>query len=346
MASDSVSRQLPSNMVANEFGEVNVRRVGGQVEVLFTILMEPQGDEAEGWQTGVALDASASMKAWYGRGLEGSVPPAVLELYRRKGWVRDRILDGRSVQSFQEEAFEDAIAKGHLRRTPNIMQSKSREFISYLADNLDADGGTTVIYWACGDGSDYEVLGDFTGEQCRNLTVEGPTRVAFGTGTCLKPAVQYFVNRFHDAERGMYVFLTDGRLDDLDEVKRYTTRLCQEIASGRRHSVKCVLIGVGDKVDGSQMEELDDLETGTDVDIWDHKIAAEMRNLVEIFAEVVDENMIVAPTAHLYDAEGQVIKTFADGLPARVTFTMPASSPYFELEVAGERIRQSVVWRR
>jgi hypothetical protein len=346
MANDSVSRQLPSSMVAEEFGEVNVRRVGSQVEVLFTILMEPQGDEAEGWQTGVALDGSASMKAWYGRGLEGSVPPGPMQEYVRRGWVRERNLDGRTVQSFQEEAFEDAIARGYLRRTPNIMEPKSREFISYLADNLDADGGTTVIYWACGDGSDYEVLGDFTGEQCRNLKVDGPHHTSFGTGTCLEPAARYFVNRFHDAQRGMYVFLTDGRLDDLEAVKRYTIRLCKEIASGKRYPVKFVLIGVGDKIDAGQMEELDDLESGTEVDIWDHKIATEMRNLVEIFAEVVDENQIVAPTAYLYDASGKVVKSFADGLPARVTFTMPASSSYFELEVGGERIRQAVQMTR
>jgi hypothetical protein len=91
------------------------------------------------------------------------------------------------------------------------------------------------------------------------------------------------------------------------------------------------------------MEQLDDLDTGTGVDIWDHKIAREMRGLVEIFAEVVDENQIVAPTARILDASGAVVKTFADGLPASATFRMPASSPWFELEVGGERVRQSVV---
>jgi hypothetical protein len=33
------------------------------------------------------------------------------------------------------------------------------------------------------------------------------------------------------------------------------------------------LVGIGDAINESQMEELDDLESGTDVDIWDHKIA-------------------------------------------------------------------------
>jgi len=82
------------------------------------------------------------------------------------------------------------------------------------------------------------------------------------------------------------------------------------------------------------------------VDVWDHKIAKEMRGLVEIFAEVVDENQIVAPTAKLYDAFGRVVKQFSDGLPAKVSFRMPATSPWFELEVAGVRIRQSVIESR
>ena len=104
-----------------------------------------------------------------------------------------------------------------------------------------------------------------------------------------------------------------------------------------------MLIGVGEEIDESQMEELDDLETGTDVDVWDHKIAKEMRSLVEIFAEVVSEHKIVAPTATIYDAGGAVAVNFADGLPAKVTFTMPKTSTHFELEVGERRIKQTVV---
>jgi len=345
MQSDGVSHQLPSSIVAREFGEVNVRRRGTQVEVNFTVLMEPDGDLAEGWQTGVALDASASMKGWFGRGLRGHVPPQAAADYRRRGWLQEVNLDGRHVQSFLPEAYEDAIRKGFLTRTANIIEPLARQFISYLADNLDEDGGTTVIYWACDEGAGYEVAGDFTGQQVRTLTFDGPQKREFGTGTRLLPAMRYFVDRFRSARRGMYLFLTDGRLDDLAAVKGYTTQLCQEIAAGKRNMVKCVLIGVGEQIDERQMEELDDLDSGTDVDIWDHKIAAEMRGVVEIFAEVVDENQIVAPTARILDSTGKLVRSFADGLPAKVSFTMPASSPWFELEVGGERVRQSVVWQ-
>src|SRR6185295_6263706 len=108
---------------------------------------------------------------------------------------------------FRKEAYEDAIKRGFVRFTENIVEPLAQEFIAYLAGNLDADGGTTVIYWACGDGAGTEVLGDFTAAQCPTLNLTGPTKVPFGSGTRLLPAVKYFVDRFRDAERGMYLFL-------------------------------------------------------------------------------------------------------------------------------------------
>ncbi len=342
------SKQLPSSVVAKEFGEVNVRPAGDRVEVMFTILMEPEGVDAEGWQTGMALDSSSSMMQSYGHGLApgpaGSPPQWLIDEYARKGWIQVRNADGSQGVFWTNAASEDAIRRGHLITTPNVIQPLARQMTAYLAGQLDDDGGTTLIYWACGgDGSGIEVVGDVTEAECETLEVIGPKDTPFGNGTRLLPAMQYFVDRFKDAERGMYIFLTDGRLDDLDAVKRYTIRLCKEIQAKKRNPVKCVLIGIGDQVDEGQMEELDDLESGTDVDIWDHKIAKEMRSLIEIFAEVVSENKIVAPTATIYDETGAVAMQFADGLPAKVTFNMPASSKSFELEVGARRIKQTVV---
>jgi hypothetical protein len=283
------------------------------------------------------------MRGWYGRALEGKVPdPAVCE-YEGKGWVETRQEDGRKVRSFQKDAYEDAIQKGYLKFSQNVVQPLAQEFIAYLAANLDADGGTTVIYWACGKGDVIEVVGDFTEEQCRLLDVQGPRAEGFGGGTFLTPAVRYFVDRFVDAKRGMYVFITDGKLDDLDQVKKSTTDLARDIKAGKRNPVKCVLVGVGTAVDEGQMEQLDNLDTGTGVDIWDHKIAKEMRSLVEIFAELVSENQIVAPTAAIYDSTGTLVKRFTDGLPAKAMVTLPLNAEWFEIEAGGKRIRQSVL---
>jgi len=333
---------VPGHRTAPLFGKVRVRPGITSIEVEVTILMEPQGVEAEGWQTGVALDGSSSMQGWYGRILEGKVPPAAMAEYERKGWIEVREEDGRKLRLFQQPSYEDAIRQGFLKFSPNIIEPLARDFVAYLAGHLDADGGTTVIYWACGSGAEIEVLGDFTTEQCRTLPVRGPVSVPFGTATHLAPAVRYFVERFRDAPRGMYVFLTDGRLDDLEAVKECTRNLAREIHEGRRHPVKCVLVGVGSEILESQMLELDNLDTGTDVDIWDHKTAKDLRSLVEIFAEVVDENKIVASVAAVYASDGVQVARYTDGLRARTTFSLPLESSWFELELNGNRIRQSL----
>ena len=75
------------------------------------------------------------------------------------------------------------------------------------------------------------------------------------------------------------------------------------------------------------MEELDDLDTGTDVDLWDHKIAAEMRQLQEIFAEVVDKNARIADKARILDPQGKVVKDYSD----------TGTAGYLEFEIAGRR---------
>src|SRR5207244_12776212 len=130
----------------------------------------------------------------------------------------------------------------------------ARKLCAYLARKLDADGGTTVIYWATGSGgSKIEVVGDLTGDQAEGH-VFGPPR-DFGTGTQLLPAVKYFVDRFADAPGGFYVFITDGELHDLDAVKDYSTRLARAVAAGRRKPLKFVLIGVGPDVSEAQMTE-------------------------------------------------------------------------------------------
>jgi hypothetical protein len=290
--------------VVEPFGEVNVHpAAGGRVRVVATILMEPH---KEGAQTGIALDGSGSMAKLYGV---------------ESGGILSAIFGTRS--------------QGRNEITP-----VAQRLCAYLARKIDADGGTTCIYWAVGAGGGYvEVIGDLTADQAERH-VFGPPR-EFGTGTQLLPAVRYFVDRFRDAPWGFYVFITDGELHDLDAVKEFSTRLAREVAAGRRKPLKFVLIGVGPDVNEKQMEELDDLETGTPVDLWDHKLAAEMRVLQEIFAEVVEKNARVAERGRILDPEGRVLRDYSDtGMPPYLEFEAPASTPYFTLEVNGNRIHQ------
>jgi hypothetical protein len=293
--------------VVDPFGEVNVYPAGGgRIRVVATILMEPH---KEGAQTGIALDGSGSMAKLYG------------------------VEDGSRVLS---SIF------GGPKKLHNDITPVAQQLCAYLARKIDSDGGTTCVYWAVGPGGgEIEVVGDLTADQAEQH-VFGPPR-DFGTGTQLLPAVKYFVERFKDAPWGFYVFVTDGELHDLDAVKDYSSRLAKEVSAGRRNPLKFVLIGVGADVNEAQMVELDDLDSGVDVDLWDHKLAAEMRVLQEIFAEVVEKNARVSDHGRILDPNGRVVKDYSDtGLPAFLEFEMPAGSNYFTLDVNGQRINQAL----
>jgi hypothetical protein len=290
--------------VVDPFGEVNVYpQPDGRIRVVATILMEPH---KEGAQTGIALDGSGSMHKLYG------------------------IDDGSGVVS---SIFAP-------RKLENQVTLVAQKICAYLARRIYSDGGTTCIYWATGEnGGQIEEVGDFTADQAEKHTFGPPQE--FGTGTQLLPAVRYFVERFRSAPWGFYVFITDGELHDLDAVKEYSVQLAREVASRRRHPLKFVLIGLGPDANEAQMVELDDLEAP--VDLWDHKLASELRVLQQIFAEVVDQNARVANHGRILDARGQVVKDYAvGGLPAYLEFDVPGGSAYFTLEVNGQRINQGL----
>src|SRR5262245_54537082 len=115
--------------VVEPFGEVNVYpQPGGRTRVVATILMEPQ---REGTQTGIALDGSGSMAKLYGVG---------------RGGVLSSIFGQKPAQ--------------------NEITPVAQKICAYLARKLDADGGTTCIYWAVGPGGgQVEVVGDLSGDE-------------------------------------------------------------------------------------------------------------------------------------------------------------------------------------
>ncbi len=290
----SVSKKfsLPTTEINPIFGKVTYQIMEKEAEITFTILMP---GISEGFKTGVALDASSSMK-----GLYGQLP----------------------------------------RSQENIVQTEARKFLYYLADRLDRDGETTAIYWACSGVRQIEVIGSFQASQCAGLKIEGPVEEFFGSMTNLLPALSYFVETFTSAANGLYIFVTDGQINDFLEVKQYCIDLAKDINIGERNPLKCVLIGIGEKIDTKQMAELDNLDQVTGFDLWDYHVARDMREITDIFAELVDESVMVAPVATIYDDRSQTLKKFTDGLPARVTFRLPQRAAYFELEVGGQRIKQ------
>lgn len=222
----------------------------------------------------------------------------------------------------------------------NAITPVARKLCAFLARSVDQDGGTTAIYWAVGsDGAGIQELGDMTAEKAEAHVFLPPKR--YGGDTKLLPAMKYFVERFKDAPWGMYVFLTDGAISDLEPVKAYTVELARAVGEKRRNPLKLILVGVGAGVREDQMLELDDLETGTTIDLWDHKVAADMRDVTDIFAEVVEANARVAASGRILAPDGTVLKDYAGvGVPALIEFEAPAGADYFTLEVAGRRFHQ------
>jgi len=327
---------------AKEFGNVNVRKSGDNFQIQFTLLMEPQKQLAKVWKTGVAMDSSASMKKVFGRRMVGNIPDDIAQEYKKKGWVTRENRDGRKVKSFQRAAVNDAVERGLVSLSPNTMDFLAPEFVGYLSGHMDIDGETSLIYWAGGNGADIEMVGDIKEDEAAILTIDGPDTMMFGDNSRLLPAVKYFAEKYRDAPGGMFVFITDGQIDDLPELKQYTIRLAQEIMADKRNLVKCILVGIGDEIDENKIQELTSLDTKTYVNVWDHMIASDLQDLLKIFTEVIKHHQIVAPNGTIYDAQGNILKKYEDGLPGRVVFSMPVSSPWFELEFANQRIRQIV----
>lgn len=335
------SHQIPNNIVHELFGEINISKNDQSIQVVATILLDPI---KEGSQTGVALDGSASMKALFGGSsykFSSDYDESMNEKFVAEGKAIIKEEDGTRVMEFLPSGFEELITTGLLIKEPNVVQPIAAEVIPYLASKIDADGGTTVVYWACGDqGDQVEILGDLTAEEAAAASYEGPA--AWGNKTCLLPPFRYFVERFADAPWGFYVFITDGIIEDMQAVKDYTVDLSRKIEAGSARPVNCVIIGVGDAVSEENLAQLDDLPEvmGLQYDIWDHKMASTMRDLRDIFAEVVDTNSIVAPTGRALDHQGNIVKVWSDGVPTKLEFKLPPDANFFVLEVEGYRIEQ------
>ena len=264
--------------VVEPFGEVNVYpSSGGKVRVVATILMEPH---KEGAQTGIALDGSGSMAKLYG------------------------VEEGSS--GFLSPLF------GSKKKPRNEVTPVAQKICAYLARKIDADGGTTCIYWAVGPGgSQIEEIGDLTADEAERHIFGPPKRfrhrhAALAGRQILRRALprrSLGVLRLHHRRRAA----RSGRGEALQ--RRSWPARSPRAGAIRSSSSSSASVPTSTK---TQMEELDDLETGTPIDLWDHKLAAEMRMLQEIFAEVVDKNARIADHGRILDPQGRAIKDYSD----------------------------------
>lgn len=280
----------------------------------------PRGSVLSDIRTGLAVDASRSMSALFG--------------------IRSKAL--HSVFRANER---------------NIVQQVARKLGSCLVD-IDSSGKTPVIRFSCGrSGSEVDEIGELDAESVSAQEFSAPENP--GTGTKLCPAMRYFLERFPNKPRQVCVFFTDGKIDDLEEVKRLSRSVCEEMAAGRRDFTKFVLVGVGrDFADPASaasraFEELDALVTEPGCAIagqglWDYKIVADMEESNEIFADIAFDDEFWDFGAEIVDANGRAVvpengASYNNALPTLLRFTMPADSRSFSLRLPdGSGVTQDI----
>ncbi len=264
-------------------------------------------------------------------------------------WVRAYILMERAIEGAQTGIALDGSGTmiswfgGRRKGEPNRVSPFAQKMCAYLAQKLDGQGSTTAIYWATGDdGKTIEEIGTLSAANAETYLFKGPQ--VYGGHTYLLPALRYFIDHANKDNWGFYVLITDGRLEDPDEVKAYSIELAKAIQAGARAPLKLIIIGMGSDIDQTQLQELDNLDTGVGIDLWDHKIAENMHQLAEIFTEMVDESVIVAAQGRILDTAGSVVKDYRDtGVPALMEFTLPAGVTGFTLEIEKNQVTQRIL---
>lgn len=219
----------------------------------------------------------------------------------------------------------------------NEVEPEARKILEYLATK-DRNGQLRVAYWSNG----VEVLGELRGIDAKSFRFEGPQRMA---GTHLAPVMRDYVKYLREqvkegARRGLAVIITDGQIQDEQDVDRTSREIATEIATGRLPRVSFILVGVGSDVDEEQMERMCHKEYKGVGHLWCHRIATEIAQMSELVASLVDETMTVAAGGTVYDENMKVIKVYEGRLPALLEFQVPEGSKNFTLEVNGEKHTQ------
>jgi hypothetical protein len=234
---------------------------------------------------------------------------------------------------------------GELPKTAelNDVEPQVRWMLEYLASK-DRNGLLRVAYWACGEsGAEVEFIGELMGSKASTYAFPGPKRL--GRHTYLAPAVQDFVTYLKaqvpkGARRGCGVFVTDGQIHDVEEVEKITEQVAKAIAKGQLPRVNFVLVGVGPKVDEEQLEKIAHTEHASVGHLWCHRVAAEIKQVAELVAVLVDETMTVAAGGTIWDDKGKVLREYEGRLPAVLEFEVPEGCESFTLEVNGQRFTQ------
>jgi len=334
---------IASNKLKEGIGKVNILNTGKDLSITVLFHAGLSSDNSEGWTTCVGLDSSISMLPEYGFELIGELPENVMQDYISKNLAFKADVDGISTCIIQKSGVEEAIKKGYFKYSENNIEKSTKRFIKYLAENFDMRGKTTLFYCSCGEnGDEIDVVGDLKPADVEDAEFKGPKNKKYGAKSQLLPSLKFIVENYNKSSKLLILFFTDGNFEDHKELKNYSKQLALMLDKDKKRLVKCVLMGLGKEINENNMEELDNLDPGVNVDIWDHKIISEIRNEDEIFAEVevIDESRIICPIAKVFDNNKNLIKKFTDGMPVKINFNLPANCDSFEIEIGENKINQ------
>ncbi len=224
----------------------------------------------------------------------------------------------------------------------NQVEPQMRWMLQYLATK-DKDGFLRTAYWATGDGSQLEQLGDLDGAKSEEYKFPGPK--FYGKATVLLPVLRDYIAHIREevgkgAKRGLAVIITDSQVNDAEDCKAYSVQVAREITAGRLPMLNFVLLGVGSKVDEEQMEELCHAEYPGVGHLWCHRVADKMEEMAELVAVLVDSTMTVGAGGKIWSNDGSLIKEYEGRLPAVLEFDVPEGCTAFTLEIEGQRFTQ------
>lgn len=297
---------LPYSRVVMPFGKIKTwNQLDGSKKVCAHIAVESTFKDTS---LGIAIDGSAIMRSAYGY---------------MKSWL-GIILP--------------------IRFHSNLIEGQIRKISDHLVQFAGVERKTDVIYWSTKSSkSGIELVGELNKNQLAACNFNKPGR--FGAPTSLAPAVRYFAEKYIEAKRGVFVFITHGVFDDLPDVKALTFQLARDIVDAKRMPIKLILLAVGDRVDERLMKELIDFDTGTCFDLWDYKIASELDHISEIFTEITSDSLLLAANGLIRDARGRVVKEYSEnGLPALLEFILPPdASSAFIFEFGAHIVRQPLL---
>lgn len=277
------------------------------------------------------------------------------DVHNKNGHIIATLLHDPTVEGLDVALYMDGSASmedeygprgvlAKLAPVKNLVEPQMRWMLEYLATK-DRDGVLRVCYWATGDGSQLEVVGDLSGAQAQTYKFPGPQY--YGKGTVMLPVLRDYVAHLRTqvekgARRGLAVIITDSQLHDAADIRAYSTQVAKEIQAGRLPRVNFVLVGVGDQVDEEQMEHICHEEYPGVGHLWCHRVADRMEEMAELVAVLVDETMTVAAGGSISDDKGNVLKVYEARLPAVLEFKVPEGCKSFTLEVAGQKFTQPI----